>query len=369
MATDNPIRLTYLITDLNTGGVPLHLYRLATRLPRDRFDIRVISLADVGPVGRMLQEAGIEVRACHARSAMDLRALWRLYRLLRKDSPDILHALLFHANIAARMIGPLAGVPIKRIICEIQTVERERLWHLAVDNLTCRLCRAQIGNSPSVVDYLARRAHIPRSRLQCMWGAVDVERIQAARPATRCELDLPEKEPVLIWVGRLDPVKGFEQMIEGVRLVNQTRPVRFLIVGNGPYKPEIERLIVQAGLQRQVLQLGERQDVASLLRLADVFVFCSKTEGLPNAVLEAMAAELPIVATNVPGCRDLVRHCQTGLLVPPGDGVALAEAILRLLDDRRFCHKLGRQAGIWIKQHADICHWPERWQEWYTNVL
>ena len=162
-----PIRLDYLITDLQTGGVPLHLFRLASRLPSERFRVRVISLADVGPVGKKLRAANVPVEACGARSVLDARALFRLFQLLKADPPDILHALLFHANTAARIIGPLAGVNIRHIVTEIQTAETERRWHLIVDNLTCRLCRCEIGNSPSVVEHLHRVGHLPYSRLTC----------------------------------------------------------------------------------------------------------------------------------------------------------------------------------------------------------
>src|SRR5687768_7342172 len=93
------IHLTYVITDLNVGGVPLHLFRLATHLP-SRFKVRVISLAGEGPVGAMLREAGIRVLACNARAVWDVRALWRLHHLLRAERVDIVHALLFHANMA-----------------------------------------------------------------------------------------------------------------------------------------------------------------------------------------------------------------------------------------------------------------------------
>ncbi|HOA74150.1 MAG TPA: glycosyltransferase [Phycisphaerae bacterium] len=363
------IKLTYLITDLEVGGVPLHLYRLATRLSRETFAIRVICLAEVGPVGERLREAGIPVLGCGARSVWNIGALWRLWQLLVADPPDILHALLFHANIASRFIAPLAGIPPRRIINEIQTVEVERAWHLPVDGLTCRLCRFEVGNSPSVLEHLHRRAGIPWSRLRCEWGAVDAQAIAAAPPLDRAALGVAPDESLLLWTGRLDPVKGFEEMLEAMRRLRSRRRFQFLLCGDGSYRPVVEQIIRSSGLDDRVRLLGQRQDVPSLLRTADAFVFCSRTEGLPNSLLEAMAAGLPIVATNVAGCRDLIRSGQTGLLVEPRCPDAIAEAIETILCDRQQAKRFGERAREWVTHHAELSVWCHRWECLYKNVL
>lgn len=369
MVLPPPLRLALLITDLQIGGVPLHLFRLATSLPRDRFRVRVISLADEGPVGGMLREAGIPVTVCGARSVADLATLWRFWRTLRVDRPDILHALLFHANIAARIIGPLAGVPVRRILCEIQTAEVERTWHLTVDGLTCRLCAREIGNSPSVTEHLHRKAHIPRSRLTCEWGAVDVARFANAQPVAREVLGLAPDQRVIIWTGRLDPVKGFEEMLAAFARVRQSRPARLLLVGEGPYRPVIEQLIRQHRLSDDVLLLGQRADVPQLLKAADCFLFCSRTEGLPNALLEAMAAGLPIVATNVPGCRDLIAHGRTGLLARKGQVDQIAANLITLFDDADLARRLGREAYQWVSLNADASQLAVRWESLYGAII
>ncbi len=366
---DRPIRLTYLITDLEIGGVPLHLYRMVTHLPRHELQARVISLADEGPVGRKLRQAGVPVHACGATSATDFRALLRLWRLLRANPPDVLHSLLFHANMAARIVGPLAGIPCHRIVGEIQTVEIERPWHLVLDNLTCRWSRCEVGNSSSVVDHLNHVAHVPRSRLVLIRGGVDVEAFASAKPVDRGILGCQPDEKVIIWTGRLDPVKGFEQMLASVAKVTEFRRVRFLVVGQGDYRMAIEELIKQHHLEDRVLLLGQRDDVPQLLQIADLFLFGSRTEGSPNALLEAMAAGLPIVATNVPGCRDLVKHEQTGLLVPLDSPQSMAEAVCRLLDDPLMSRQLGRNAQQWAMQNANIDHMSQPWLALYRTLL
>jgi starch synthase (maltosyl-transferring) len=364
----HPIKLTYLITDLKVGGVPLHLYRLATRLPRDEFEIRVVSLAEEGPVGQRLASAGIPVLACGARSPRVVWALVRLWRYLLADPPHILHAMLFHANMAARFVGPLAGLPARQILCEIQTVEVERRWHIPLDGWTCRLCRCEIGNSPSVTENLHRRAGIPTSRLRCEWGAVDVACIDSAPAADRMALGIASDEPLLLWTGRLDPVKGFEEMLAACSQLRTSHRFRLAIAGEGPYRAAVERLIAEHSLQDRVLLLGQRQDVPSLLKAADVFVFCSRTEGLPNSLLEAMAAGLPSVATNVPGCRDLIRHMQTGMLVEAGSSNQIACALIALLDNHDLRRQLGQAAREWARRNVDAELWCARWMEFYRGV-
>ncbi len=362
-------KITFLITDLRVGGVPLHLLRLATGLAGRGWRPEVICLADDGPVGSRLREAGVPVQACGARQPTDLFALWRLWRALIARPPALLHAMLFHANLAARVVGPLSGIGVSRILCEIQTVEVERHWHLWMDGLTHRLCRLEIGNSPSVVEHLGLQARIPRRRLLCMWGAVDVSRFARAEPLDRASLAVGPAEPLLVWTGRLDPIKGFEEMLAGFSRAVGSGPGRLLLVGEGPYRPAVERLIGELGLGGRVELLGRRDDVPGLLRSADLFLFCSRTEGLPNSLLEAMAAGLPIVATDVPGCRDLIRHGRTGWLARSGDAASIAAGIRGVLGDPALATRLGRAAREWVGVQADQAGWLDRWEALYHAIL
>ena len=325
--------------------MPLHLLRLAQSVREAGFAPAVVSLASPGPVGGQLAEAGIEVLSCAGRGGWDFRILGRLRQILRDRRPDLVHALLFHANQAVRWVARSAGVPVQRVLCEIQTVEVERRWHLWVDRFTYRSCRCTIGNSPSVVEHLAKHAGIPRDRLRLIRGGIDPAPIQQAEPIDRISLGVRRERPLVLWVGRLDPVKGLPQLIEAFRAVRATHDAQLLLVGEGQQRAELEAHVLRARLQGHVYLPGSRGDVPAVLKAADVFVLPSRTEGLPNALLEAMAAGCAIVTTDVPGCRDLVRHEETGLVVPFGDTTALASAIARLLSDRQLANSLGAAAA------------------------
>jgi glycosyltransferase involved in cell wall biosynthesis len=276
---------------------------------------------------------------------------------------------MFHANMAARIAGPAAGIPPRRILCEIQTVEIERRWHLWLDGWTVRLCRAEIGNSPSVVEHLARQAHIPRARLRCVWGAVDGERIRRAAPFDRAALGLAQHERLVLWTGRLDPVKGFEEMLGGCGLLKDRHSFRLVLAGEGAYRNEVLRLVRDHSLESRVILLGATHEVPALLRAADLFLFCSRTEGLPNSLLEAMAAGLPIVATDVPGNRDLVRDGQNALVVPARRPDRIAGAMDRLFKDPALAARLGRAAQEWVGRHAAYDRWLARWSAFYASCI
>lgn len=343
--TDAPPRILYVITDLEVGGVPLHLRRLALAVRERGFEPAVVSLYPPGPVGRMLEEAGIEVEGCGGRGGWDFRVIRRLAGIIRRRQPDLVHALLFHANFAARRAARRAGLPRARVICEIQTVEVERRWHLLVDRFTHRGCRCTIGNSQSVVDHLAAHARIPRDRLRLVRGGLEPERLQQAKPIPRRDLGYSDEDKLVLWVGRLDPVKGLELLLPAFAALDADLNAHLLLVGEGPLRPRLEQQLSELHLQARVRLLGTRNDVPALLKTADVFVFPSRTEGLPNALLEAMAAGCPIVATDVAGCRDLIEPERTGLLVPYGDTSALTRALTQLLQNRGHARTLGAEAA------------------------
>ncbi len=363
-----PIRVFYLITDLKTGGVPLHLYRLVAALDRSEFEPVVACLAPPGEVGLALGRMGIRTLACGARGSWDVRALGRLASGLRRERPDVVHALLFHANTAASLVCPWVGIPARRIIHEIQTVEIERRWHLVVGGMTGRWCRWVVGNSAEVVEHLHRRAHISRSRLRLIRGGVDVARFSGVGPADRHALGIPAEAIVLLWVGRLDPVKGLEDLIEARRRLKDDR-VYVVLVGEGEQEGELRRQIRDAGLIDRILLTGRRDDIPQLLAMADLFVFPSLTEGLPNALLEAMAAGRPIVTTRVPGCQELIADGRTGVLVSPRSPGELADGIRRLIGDRAWSMRLGQNAFRHVADHYGIEATVRQYAELYRGIV
>lgn len=357
--------ILYVITDLHVGGVPLHLHRLACAMCDRGYRPIVASLAKPGRVGAMLEEEGIEILSCDACCGWDFRVIGRLTRIIEKVRPDIVHALLFHANIAARLAAERAGFDSRRLLCEIQTVEVQRRWHLWVDQLTHAGCWYTIANSPSVLEHLATSANIPRGKLRLVRGGIDPEPYQLAEPVDRAALRLPQDVPLMLWVGRLDPVKGLDVLLKATQLLGDPF---LLLVGEGAERTRLGQLADRLGVAHRVRWLGTRHDIPALLKTADVFVLSSRTEGLPNALLEAMAAACPIVTTDVPGCRDLIEHQKTGLIVPYGSPEALAGAIRRMLEDRTTAEQLGRQAHEEVSNIWHINRTFDAYEQCYVEI-
>lgn len=367
--TARPARILYVITDLQTGGVPLHLHRLATQLDPSEFEPLVLSLAPPGPVADLLERDGVPTASCLARGPLDFPALLRLRRIIKRFDPHLVHSLLFHANIAMRLVGPLAGIPVRLLINEIQTVEIHRRWHLAVDHLTHTLCRLQVGNSTAVVHHLCQQAGIPPEHLLHIPGGIDVTLYDRPQPIPRSQLRVPHGAPLILWVGRMDPVKRLNDLLHALRTINLHPPPHLVLVGDGPERHALDTLASRLGLNQRVHQIGFRSDVPALLATADAFALPSLTEGMPNALLEAMASRLPVVACDVPACREVIRNGIEGLLVAPASPQQLSNALRTVLNDEAYAQRLGQAARARVlaafSQHAS----HQRYLELYRNAL
>jgi glycosyltransferase involved in cell wall biosynthesis len=205
-----------------------------------------------------------------------------------------------------------------------------------MDRLTWRLATMWTANADAVAKVLVDREGVHRTRIAVIPTAVDAERF-GPRPRNleiRRRLAVGPDDVLLVSVGRLDRLKGHDTLIEALRLLASTRPnVQLVLVGDGPERAALESRVAGARLESRVRFAGATSDVASYLSASDLFVLASNTEGMPGAILEAMALALPVVATAVGGTPEAVLDGETGLLVPPRDPLALASAIGRLIDD------------------------------------
>ena len=367
------VSVTHLITDLSTGGAQVALLRLLRDLDRDRFFPAVACLyGGDTTVAQGIRALGIPVTDLRMTAKWRWDAFWRLYHLLRRERPVILHTWLFHANLAGRIVGRLARVPI--VVTSRRNVNvgggfRERLnrWTMRLDDRVLAVC--ELARQAEI-----ERAGAPPDKVVTIYNGIDVERFVAldTKPGARVRqaFGIPVGAPLLGSVGRLHPQKGQADMLAALAQVRERVPaVRLLLVGSGELRPDLEAQARSLGLAEVVTFSGLRADVPEILAALDVFVLPSLWEGMPNAVLEAMAAGLPVVATAVGGTPEAVVDRVTGLLVPPHDPDALARAIERLLGDPSLRREMGRAGRERVGRHFSIDQTVRRTQALYETVL
>ncbi|MBI2190796.1 MAG: glycosyltransferase [Planctomycetes bacterium] len=337
------MRILYAITELDIGGAERMLHRLAVGIAARGHEVTVACLSGRGVVGKWLETAGIRVHYLDARLAWPPAAVTRLRRLIRTFGPDVLHTVLFHANLAGRWAGRLERVPA--IVCSVRVEEVERPWRLWLDGWTQGMMQAETCVSESARQFTHRRSGIPLSKLVTIPNGVEMDRFNLSRGAFRTELGIGPTAPLLVSVGRLERQKGTRYLIEAMAQVRDRFPEAILVlVGSGPDEAELKARARNLAVDARIRFVGWRPDVPRVLVDADLFILASLWEGMPNVVLEAMAARCAVVASSVGGCPDLVVPSQTGVLVPPGQSDALAGAIRDLLEQPETLKAMG-EAG------------------------
>lgn len=331
-----PIPLLFLLTNFDRGGAEKIVGRCALGLPRDKYAVHVAALQGRSQaMAGDLRRAGIPVHDLGMTCKGDLRVLSRLARLLRRERIRILFTFMFHPTVLGRVVGWLCRVPVR--ISSERVIAWEGRGRRLLNRWTVPLATHVMAVSERVAAYAAREFRIPPDRLSTIVNGVDLEHF---RPVTRGRDAGP---PVIGCTARLHRKNDHATLLRAFARVNARWPVaRLLLVGRGPEESRLRALADALGVSPRVHFLGEQPDVAPSLAQMDLYVQASVAEGMPNSVLEAMAAGLPVVATAVGGTPELVLDGQTGLLVAPGDPSALADALLALLADGRLAESLGR---------------------------
>jgi glycosyltransferase involved in cell wall biosynthesis len=375
-----PARVLHVIDSLHMGGAEQLLLTLGRSIDASRFEMSVCSLSPDDSntaISAGLRNDGVPVhRAPHLRRH-DLRHLRWLTGLIRRESIDLVHTHLAYGNVVGLLTAALAGRPA---VATLHSIENRHNGHPTIKRrLQGIALRRQAGIviacSSAVADSAQRRFRIPASKLVVIPNGIDIaayaDRDPGAVRALRLELLRGRSGPLVVSVGRLAPTKGHEILLAATLQVLARFPdLQVVIVGRdagsgGEVRSHVERL----GLRPHVDCLGDRQDVADILAAADVFVLPSLVEGLPLALLEAMAAGTPVVAAAAPGIDDVVADQVTGRLVAPGDPAGLAREIIASLSDPDRARGLATAARCHVEAHHRADVWAAQVAGQYERVL
>ncbi|HLF27050.1 MAG TPA: glycosyltransferase [Anaerolineae bacterium] len=348
----------FLITKMEGAGaqkVMLETARHFQQSPAHR--VIAVCLYDQDYIGEAYQLYGVHVLDLGMKDARARRPLWtnalrglrgcmRLYRLLRAERVDLLQTYDFYANAIGVVIGRLVRVPVVVMSQRVVYVKRWRFW---VDRLVSHWAHAVTAVSESVRDFCVRAEGMRPDRITVIRNGVDLSVADGEfdHVGVRRAHRLPIDAPLIGAIGRLSEQKGQAVLIRAVEVVRRQIPnVHVVIVGQGPDRERLLTLVAELGLSESIHFTGHVSHVQPLLAAMDIFAHPSLWEGMPNAVLEAMALAKPIIATRVDGSAELIVDGESGLLIPPNDVEALAQAMLLLLTDAQLARRLAWEAYI-----------------------
>ncbi len=343
-------RVLHLINSFDIGGTERQAVELLKRLDAERFDVRVAALFKRGPFYPEIAARYPTIPEFPLNSFYDANAarqLARLCALLRRERIEVLHTHGFYDGLFGALAARMAGVRVVAAQRHLRLSDRRA--HEWGQRAIHKLAHRVLVNSEAVRDYIVNVNGAKQEKIVVIRNGLIVsdEAVATRREAhdkLRYELGLGRDAKIVGMVARLDPIKGHRYFLEAAARVARSFPdAHFALIGNGPLRGEIEEQISRLGLERRAHLLGDRPDAGRLVAAFDVAALSSLHEGLPNAVLEAMAAGIPVVATAVGGVTELISDGETGLLVPPANAAALAECIELALSRERESREMGER--------------------------
>ncbi len=377
-----PLRIAYPISHLQIGGAEMRMLTLVERLPRDRFEVDFISLVGEGPLDDRGLAAGARVHHLGdsalfseplvKRAVGRLGKLRRYARLARKRHYDIVDAWLYPTDVFAALGRNVTGTPIV-MSGRADLLPRAAFGPLSgqVDRIVNRRLDAIVANSDAVAAANRGRYGVDASKLHVIHNGVELIEPVAIeeRRRLRSFLGAGDDQVLIGSVGMLREVKRHSLLIDAFADVARTHSeVRLTIIGEGPMRPQLERQIDHQGLGSRVTLPGAIVNIRPMFDALDVVALSSRSEGFPNALLEAAAAAKPIVTTAAGGAVEIVIDGVTGLVVPVEDGEALTVALTRIATDRDLCVRFGAEAREYVSAAFGMQRFVDEWCQLYERL-
>jgi glycosyltransferase involved in cell wall biosynthesis len=368
-----------VIDTLEVGGAETSLLEILKRA--EKIEPLVCSIYAGGKLKAAFEDAQIPTVSFDLKGKYRYwTATRRILALIHKERPHLIHTTLARSHFVGRTAGRLSGTPVvSSFVNDSYSARRYERLNLIVrlklrvtqllDRITARWAFHFIANSQTIKSSMQQSLGIPEGKVSVIYRGRDPSLQSNHDPSLRQALSLREDVPIILNVGRLILQKAQKDLIRAIAQVRNEHPVRLLIAGEGPYRPNLTALIQDLQLSETISLLGQRNDVPSLLHLADVFVFPSYYEGHPGALVEAMFAGCPIIASDISVHRETIRHQETGLLVPVEQSQAIAEAILWMLRHPEESHRMGKRAREVASHRFHINHVVNQYEQLCMEVL
>lgn len=364
------IRINYVIGQLGKGGAERQLYEIVKGIDKDRFEPILINLSQGGYWADKIGKLGIELIEIPRKKHIEFSRLFKLIKIFREKRPDIVHAYMFSANSYGRVAAILTRAPV--IIASersLPEIDKDKSRHqIFIDKLFSSFSHGIICNSYIAAETLATKYSFNAQKVFTVHNGIDTSLY--LEESSKNQKKLAQK--VVGTVGSLAVAKNhrlFLDMAKNIIDKSDNKDIKFLILGNGTLRDELERHAKHLGIKDKIVFAGERNDIPELLQSMDIFVMTSLYEGMSNAVMEAMAAGLPVVATDVGGNGELVIDGETGFLCPSNDAEALAERVASLIHNERERSRMGENGKKRIKNEFGIRKMIKKTESIYIKLL
>ena len=369
-------KVFYFLDSLDVGGTETQAVELALRISENAYDVTLGCLRAKGPLLEKLKGSAVAIREFHPVGGMDSpRGMYQLARLaayLRREKFDVVHTHDLWTNLmgvlAARMAGVPAIVSSRRDLAHFDWYQgRRRHWLRRIQNLS----GVVLANATPIRDALISEDGFAPEKLRVIHNGVDTVKFQrGSRDRERLFPGTLDQKLVVLVGNMHTDVKGHPWLIDAAPAVLKEFPqTRFVFAGDGDSRPVFEEQAAKLGMQANFIFLGRRSDIPDVLASCDIAVLPSRAEGLPNAVLEYMAAGLPTIASRVGGNSELVEDGVTGLLVPHEDSAAIAGALLRLLRDHDLSRKIAERGRKLAVENYSFERLIREMDSLYTELL
>lgn len=366
-----PVKILHLLSSAQVGGTEMMTLRLVQRMDRQQFESHIAFWHEAGPISREFKSLGFPVTVLNWRPSHTVRVLARLAALLRRERFDLVQVYGLKANLMVRPVAALLGRPL--FVTAQRSIDADRRpWHSWADRLTSFLVDLYLCNCQAAADILARRERISTAKLAVVHNGLDPQPFLASlkeREVMRAELGVQPGVPLICVVANLRAPKGHSCLLEALGRLRDDQHWQAVLVGDGPLRGELEVQTRELAIAERVKFAGRRRDIPRVLAAADVFVLPSLWEGLPGAIMEAMATGLPVVASNVGGINELVVDGSTGYLVPAAQPGPLADRIRRLIQNADLRERMGAAGRHRLVNHFSLDDMVLKTSQLYMRLL
>lgn len=366
----NRKKILHIIHSLDSGGCENMLLRTLPKLTQ--FDHKILTLKQPGELAPQFIASGIPVETLRYKNFFDISSFLRLREMVRRESPDIILTYLFHADMIARLglfkVTNAPRIPFLRTTYNHPKYLIARIF----EQLTRPLVHQYLANSEAVKDFYVRHLRVRPEKITVIPNGIDLNFFDSLKPDYQLQdsLAIPQENFIIICVANLHINKGHSYLLTAFEKFYQEYPQStLLLVGEGKEHDALKKQIQGYRSKENILFLGRRKDVAKLLILSDLFVLPTLFEGQSNAILEAMAARIPVITTDIPENKVLLENDASALLILPQDSESLYQALQKARQDKEFREKIARAARKNIEDSFSLEKIQMRWENILNNVI